>query len=597
MAAFEREEIERLLMALEEEKALFPEFSLVKEQESLRLLGSGGFSVVYEMTSRHHTEARYALKVTGFRRHMTNSENFHAVARVQRFLMEESAYVVRILAAKELWLRTTGSGTVCEILDRQPEDGGEFLYLQFVLMDKLETVISRNRFGKVSLNRQELEREPEVLKLGLQIGQTLLSAHKNQILHRDIKLENIFWDSRENCYRLGDFGAAKQTRDGGAETVIYTDGYGAPEIERMTTDRYDAAADIYSLGITLYLLLNGLKFPGSDGYHASAVQYHPDFVLPAPVNASETMARILRKMCSYHKTDRYGSMAEVLAALSEAADRENYADQWEAAPWMDLPTETYREETESPASPRETRRESRASRILEKQSRERRLRRDNVLHFCIFVFLFYWIMPGFGMEQPPLSQWQFWLLPAGLLMNGVFLLLGDLKRIAGIASAGLILFSAVQTELSVLHILGFVYLAAGMPVPMFALAGAIGLHFAVPPRGDWAVWLASHDFGWVLLVLLLAVSHRGTVLPGDKKTGRQTEYRNGFLLLANLPYLLFGTGILFWILGKFGILPVPELLARMHPVRTGLCGYAVFVVQYILWGLAEDDPQEEGEGL
>ena len=65
MAALEREEIEKLLMTLEDQGALFPEFSLVREENTLSLLGSGGFSVVYEMTSRSNHQTHYALKVMG----------------------------------------------------------------------------------------------------------------------------------------------------------------------------------------------------------------------------------------------------------------------------------------------------------------------------------------------------------------------------------------------------------------------------------------------------------------------------------------------------------------------------------------------------
>ena len=69
MPGLERNEMERLLLTLEARGELFPEFSLVQEQSTLSLLGSGGFSVVYEMRSRNQPNARYALKVAGIRRH------------------------------------------------------------------------------------------------------------------------------------------------------------------------------------------------------------------------------------------------------------------------------------------------------------------------------------------------------------------------------------------------------------------------------------------------------------------------------------------------------------------------------------------------
>ena len=94
--------------------------------------------------------------------------------------------------------------------------------------------------------------------------------------------------SKTGQYKLGDFGIALKTAEGMASTVAYTDGYGAPEIIRRSDDKYDVTADIYSLGMTLYVLLNRLKFPGSKGYRVNAkLQYEKDFVLPRPETGSD----------------------------------------------------------------------------------------------------------------------------------------------------------------------------------------------------------------------------------------------------------------------------------------------------------------------
>ena len=50
----------------------------------------------------------------------------------------------------------------------------------------------------------------------------MLVIHNSGYLHRDIKLENIFWDEESRQYKLGDFGIAKYIGDGDAETkAIY----------------------------------------------------------------------------------------------------------------------------------------------------------------------------------------------------------------------------------------------------------------------------------------------------------------------------------------------------------------------------------------
>ena len=594
MAGFEREEMDHLLMSLEDLGYLFPEFSLVRQETGLSILGTGGFSVVYEMTSSNRDRARYALKVMGFQPHVTSSDDFRATARVQRFLMEQTDYVVRILDAKELWIRLTDRGEICGIRENEAPDAEEdWLHLQFQLMDQLESVIGKNRFNRVSLLRKELSREAEVLKLGFQIGNALLCAHKNQILHRDIKLENIFWDPREACYKLGDFGAAKLTRDGSAETLIFTNGYGAPEIERVLTDRYDASADIYSLGITLYLLLNNLKFPGSDGYRFREVQYHPDFTFPAPENASEAVTRVLRKMCSYYKSDRYGSMTEVLAALSEAA--QTNATQWDNPVWMDLPTETYREETDTSDPEMETKQESRAARILRNRAETKARRRENTVFLIAFTAVFYLCGEAFRSDALTPDHWQFWLVPAALILETLFLWAGGLKIPAGITAVGLLVYSGVSTGFSALHILGLIYLLAGMEIPLLSLAAAICLRLAFSPEHPWILVFGQRDWGWMLLTLLLIMSHRAAVCPPDKKTFRPVRYRRGYTLITWLPFLLVGAGIFFWLRQWLGGIPVPALVQTVHPIRTGLVGFGLFALQYALWGMTEDDLPEEEE--
>ena len=95
---------------------------------------------------------------------------------------------------------------------------------------------------------------------------------------------------------LGDFGIAKTVEDGKADTVVFTKGYGAPEIERRLAGDYNVTADIYSFGVTIYLLLNNLRFPASSKYVVSDAQYEMDFIFPAPFNGSVEMVRLIQNV-------------------------------------------------------------------------------------------------------------------------------------------------------------------------------------------------------------------------------------------------------------------------------------------------------------
>ena len=96
--------VEGVLSALDEQSRLFPQFALTKSNNELKLLGTGGFSSVYEMYDKERPELSYALKVIGFRRHTVSSIEFRSTGRIQWILCQESNYIVRILDTRELLL-------------------------------------------------------------------------------------------------------------------------------------------------------------------------------------------------------------------------------------------------------------------------------------------------------------------------------------------------------------------------------------------------------------------------------------------------------------------------------------------------------------
>lgn len=279
---------DKLLLQLEKQEAFDSRYQFCKVDGGLELLGTGGFSSVYEMYDSVAPKRHYAMKIIGLGEKTADEDFIFETTQIQYFLGEQSENVMRII---NLWimkvhLDETGNVTgITGVNEEEYEEAGG-IPVQLVLMEKLDPVLLKDKYGNVEVLREDLKSEEEVLRLAKDIGSALSTAHENGIIHRDVKLENIFWDEHLQQYKLGDFGVARYVENGDAETVVFTDGYGAPEIERHLTEAYDLTVDIYSFGISLFLLMNGLKFPASDEYRSVFVQYSKDFIMPAVLKAS-----------------------------------------------------------------------------------------------------------------------------------------------------------------------------------------------------------------------------------------------------------------------------------------------------------------------
>jgi hypothetical protein len=156
--------------------------------------------------------------------------------------------------------------------------------------------------------------------VGKDISHALILCDSKNIIHRDIKPTNIMV-SQYGDYKLGDFGVSKTMDHTTFATAMGTPEYQAPEVLHM--EKYGSTADIYSLGITLYWLLNNRKMPfiGADEKLTDMVKrqamerrYRGER-LPEPQNGSAELKRIVLKACEYRPQDRYASAKELYEAL------------------------------------------------------------------------------------------------------------------------------------------------------------------------------------------------------------------------------------------------------------------------------------------
>lgn len=310
-------QIHSILSQLERRKLPFSQYTLERKKGGPVRLGSGSYASVYGLTRRRGLWGKAALKVIGFEGKTVS--DFKKTLSMQQRMATECPNVVKIYDFLELrvWMDEDGNILRTEKDPTGPCQIGDFLDLQFIAMERLEPVLAQ-RADRPQLTPEALNQgaEPEMLRLGVQIAQALQTAHGFGVLHRDVKLENIFYDSRHRRYKLGDFGVAKPTKDGFASTVALTKGYGAPEVVSAAGERYDGTADIYSFGILLYLLMNDLCFPDSEGYHLNASrQYCSGYVPPRPKRGQDELWAIVKKCCAFDPDERPQSMEAVAFAL------------------------------------------------------------------------------------------------------------------------------------------------------------------------------------------------------------------------------------------------------------------------------------------
>ena len=163
MPVFDKDTVTRVIMQLDDCGCLFPQFELSKSNNEPVLLGYGGFSSVYEMSNKERPDLKFALKVIGFGRHTISSSGFWDTENIQWILCQESQYIARVLGAQELLVDMDVHGEVISVLnvskERWEEESEKGFHLQFVLMEKLEKIIEKDRFKKVSLLREKLNTE------------------------------------------------------------------------------------------------------------------------------------------------------------------------------------------------------------------------------------------------------------------------------------------------------------------------------------------------------------------------------------------------------------------------------------------------------
>jgi len=251
----------------------------------LEKLGEGGMGVVYKAEDTK-LEREVALKFLP--NHLTDDEE-----ALNKLLKEAKA------ASK------INHNNVCTIYDIKEHEDTQYIVMEYV---EGETLKNKIKTAPLSLS--------EAVEYSLQICNALKSAHDKDIIHRDIKSENIMINM-DNVIKVMDFGLARikdEAKITKTSTTAGTIAYMAPE--QIKGEDIDHRVDIWSLGVVLYEMLTD-KFPFKGEYEAamsySIVNTEPDQITDIP----EDFQKIIRKTLKKNPDERYQNAGDILKGLKK----------------------------------------------------------------------------------------------------------------------------------------------------------------------------------------------------------------------------------------------------------------------------------------
>jgi len=163
---------------------------------------------------------------------------------------------------------------------------------------------------------------PEVLRIGREIAEGLAAAHRQGLVHRDIKPDNVFLQEPHGQVRIIDFGLARTGSDDGLDvtvdgSIVGTPAYMSPE--RVEGGTLDAKSDLFGLGVILYELLAGrLPFEGTSlvSMLAAIARGMPADLGTVAPDVPEPVARLVMRLIAHDKAARPADAATVAAELT-----------------------------------------------------------------------------------------------------------------------------------------------------------------------------------------------------------------------------------------------------------------------------------------
>ena len=258
--------------------------------ELLEKVGEGGMAIVYKARC--------------------NKLNRFVAVKILKKEYADNKEIVDKFKNEAMAVAKLSDSNIVNVLDVGTDDNENYIVMEYVNGKTLKELVEE--YGKLNYDR--------AVTISLQIANALECAHKNGIVHRDIKPQNILV-TEEGIAKVTDFGIAKSTDSGtltNTSTILGSAHYFSPEQAKGAM--VDFRSDIYSLGIVMYEMVTGdVPFDGESPVTIALKHIQENPINPRIINPKipDRYSEIILKCMEKDVNDRYSNVKELIEDLKK----------------------------------------------------------------------------------------------------------------------------------------------------------------------------------------------------------------------------------------------------------------------------------------
>ncbi|MNO77817.1 Serine/threonine-protein kinase PrkC [compost metagenome] len=259
-------------------------------------IGEGGMSLVYKARDK---KLNRFIAVKILKHEFIDNEDI-----VDKFKKEATA------------IANLNDPYIVNVLDVGSQDDYNYIVMEYVKGKTLKELIREK--GRIPYDL--------ALNFSTQIAKALDCAHKNNIIHRDIKPQNILV-TEEGSLKVTDFGIAKSTNSStitNTSNVIGSAHYFSPE--QAKGNYIDSRTDLYSLGVVIYEMVTGrVPFDADSPVSVALKHIQEEVVPPKNINSAvpESLNKLILKAMEKEQIKRYQSAKEMIVDLDKIKNDPN----------------------------------------------------------------------------------------------------------------------------------------------------------------------------------------------------------------------------------------------------------------------------------